>query len=194
MKNFLKTVAFTGKLQKFGQVRYKTKINQELNTGYLPESFRPNPHITVKEYIMFLFGLSNIDSKVANLNAINLLQQVEMEQYSDRKISDLSKGMRQRLGLAQAFVGDPDILILDEPTSGLDPVGRSEVIEFLLEHKNNGKTIFFCSHILSEVEQVCDKIGILVKGKLKLFGKINSILAETQSKDLEDVFKKMVKE
>ncbi|MCK5100367.1 MAG: ABC transporter ATP-binding protein, partial [Desulfobacteraceae bacterium] len=80
------------------------------------------------------------------------------------------------------------------PTSGLDPVGRSEVIEFLLEQKNNGKTIFFCSHILSEVEQVCDKIGILVKGKLKLFGKINSILAKTKSKDLEDVFKKMVKE
>ena len=187
-------IYFNGKLQKFGQPRFKTKLNQELNTGYLPESFRPNPHITVKEYIMFLFGLANIDSKVANLNAINLLQKVEMEQYSDRKISDLSKGMRQRLGLAQAFVGEPDILILDEPTSGLDPVGRSEVIEFLLEQKNNGKTIFFCSHILSEVEQVCDKIGILVKGKLKLFGKINSILAETKSKDLEDVFKKMVKE
>jgi ABC-2 type transport system ATP-binding protein len=101
--------------------------------------------------------------------------------------------MAQRLGLAQAFINDPDILVLDEPTSGLDPVGRSEVIEFLLKQKKNNKTIFFCSHILSEVEQVCDKIGILVKGQLKISGKIKYLFQQTKTHNLNQLFKKMVK-
>lgn len=198
-------ILFNGKVKRFGEPRFKpgiktgktnklnsSGINKISNTGYLPENFCPNPHITVKEYILFLFGLININSKVAKPKALYLLEQVGMENYANRRISDLSKGMGQRLGLAQAFVGDPDILLLDEPTSGLDPVGRSEVIEFLLDQKKKGKTIFFCSHILSEVEQVCDKIGILVKGRLKIFGQIKCLLSETENTNLEDVFKKMV--
>ncbi len=189
-------IYFNGEIKKFGEARFKKRDKASnkniLNTGYLPESFRPNPYITVKEYILYLFGLANISSKHATAKATDLLEKTGMEKYSDRRISDLSKGMGQRLGLAQAFVGDPDILILDEPTSGLDPVGRSEVIEFLLDQKKNNKTIFFCSHILSEVEQVCDKIGIIVQGRLKIFGQIESLLSETKSNNLEDVFKKMM--
>ena len=113
-----------------------------------------------------------------------------MDKFAERKISALSKGMGQRIGLAQAFAGNPDLLILDEPTSGLDPIGRSEIIEFLLERKKAGKTIFFCSHILSEVERICDRVGILVKGELKVFDHIDAVLARTNSKTLEQAFKK----
>jgi ABC-2 type transport system ATP-binding protein len=97
--------------------------------------------------------------------------------------------MGQRVGLAQAFAGDPNFLILDEPTSGLDPIGKSEIIQFLLEMKKKGKTIFFCSHILSEVERLCDRIGILVEGQLKFLGSVEEFLNKWQVKDLEEGFK-----
>jgi ABC-2 type transport system ATP-binding protein len=177
-------VRFHGKIQKFAEPRP--------NTGYLPESFKPNPHLTVKEYILFHCGLSGISKSRAEQEADTLLGQVGMDIFAHRKISDLSKGMGQRVGIAQAFVGDPDLLILDEPTSGLDPVGRSEMIDFLISRKQAGKTIFFCSHILSEVERVCDRIGILVKGELRLLDTRDVLLERTDSQDLDEVFKKEV--
>ena len=178
------TVLFNGKPQKFAEPR--------LNTGYLPESFKPNPHLTVREYILFHCGLSGITASRAKKEADTLLAHVGMDTFSNRRISDLSKGMGQRVGLAQAFVGDPDLLILDEPTSGLDPVGRSEVIDFLISQKQAGKTIFFCSHILSEVERVCDRIGILVKGELRILDTRDALLEKTHSQNLDEVFKKEV--
>ena len=177
-------VLFNGKAQKFAEPRP--------DTGYLPESFKPNPHLTVREYILFHCGLSGITGSRARQQADRLLGHVGMAPFAGRKISDLSKGMGQRVGLAQAFVGDPALLILDEPTSGLDPVGRSEVIDFLIAQKQAGKTIFFCSHILSEVERVCDRIGILVKGELKRLDTRDALLQKTDSKDLDEVFKKEV--
>ncbi len=177
-------VLFHGKIQKSAEPRP--------DTGYLPESFKPNPHLTVKEYILFHCGLSGLTRSHAKEQTEILLGHVGMDIYADRKISDLSKGMGQRVGLAQAFVGDPDLLILDEPTSGLDPVGRSEVIDFLISQKQAGKTIFFCSHILSEVERVCDRIGILVKGELKILDTRDALLETTNSKDLDEAFKKEV--
>jgi ABC-2 type transport system ATP-binding protein len=132
--------------------------------GYLPESFKPNPNLTVEEYLLFHNELAGfaIDTEMLD----EQLRLVGMDRFKQRRVSDLSKGMGQRLGLAQAFAGSPDFLILDEPTSGLDPIGRSEVIDLLLSINKQGKTIFFCSHILSEVERLCDRIGILVEGKL----------------------------
>jgi len=177
-------ILFHGQRQKFAEPRP--------NTGYLPESFKPNPHLTVREYILFHCGLSGIPKRLAKKETDTLLGHVGMDIFAGRKISDLSKGMGQRVGLAQAFVGDPDLLILDEPTSGLDPVGRSEMIDFLIAQKQAGKTIFFCSHILSEVERVCDRIGILVKGELRLLDTRDVLLEKTDSKDLDEAFKKEV--
>jgi len=117
-----------------------------------------------------------------------LLNLVGMNKVSGRKISNLSKGMGQRVGLAQAFAGSPAMLILDEPTSGLDPLGRREVIELLLALKAEGKTIFFCSHILSEVERLCDRIGILVAGNLQFVGTAREFLDKWQATDLEEAF------
>ena len=116
--------------------------------GYLPESFQPNPNLTVYEYIQFLSALSGSkNAHCAKDDVMDILKRVGMNTVPNRRISDLSKGMIQRVGLAQAFAGDPDLLILDEPTSGLDPIGKTDIIDFLLAMKQQGKTIFFCSHI-----------------------------------------------
>jgi len=159
--------------------------------GYLPESFKPNPNLTVFEYVQLQSDLAG-GSKASRSDILNLLDRVGMKHVPKRRISDLSKGMGQRVGLAQAFAGNPDFLILDEPTSGLDPIGRSEVIDLLLEMKKQGKTIFFCSHILSEVERLCDRIGILVEGKLRYMGTVSDFLAKWQAVDLDEGFRKEV--
>lgn len=158
--------------------------------GYLPESFQPNPNLNVYEYIKFHCDLAAKKSGGLPRKEIEkLLEQVGMIKFLKRRISDLSKGMGRRVGLAQAFANNPDFLILDEPTSGLDPIGRSEVIEFLLEMKENGKTIFFCSHILSEVKRLCDRIGILVEGQLRFLGETEEFLSKWGVRDLEEGFK-----
>jgi len=158
--------------------------------GYLPESFRPNPNLTVFEYVKFQCDLAGDGHKKVKREEVEeLLGLVGMSRFPRRKISDLSKGMGQRVGLAQAFAGDPELLILDEPTSGLDPIGKSEVIEVLLEMKNRGKTIFFCSHILSEVERLCDRIGILVEGQLRFLGTSQEFKEKWKAADLDEGFK-----
>ena len=158
--------------------------------GYLPESFQPNPNLTVYEYIRFHHDLTSDHVKSISKSDIKrLLELVGMDRFFKRKISALSKGMGQRVAFAQALVNDPDFLIMDEPTSGLDPVGRSEIIEFLMEMKKNGKTIFFCSHILSEVERLCDRIGILVDGQLRYIGIVEGFLKKWKTEYLEKAFK-----
>ena len=159
--------------------------------GYLPESFKPNPNLTVEEYLRFHSELTGSTPESKSLD--EQLRLVGMDRFKQRRVSDLSKGMGQRLGLAQAFAGNPDFLILDEPTSGLDPIGRSEVIDLLLSINKQGKTIFFCSHILSEVERLCDRIGILVEGNLQFVGKVSDFLAKWEADNLDDGFRKEVK-
>jgi len=159
--------------------------------GYLPESFKPNPNLTVEEYLRFHTELASAVNDPKNLE--EQLRLVGMDRFKNRRVSDLSKGMGQRLGLAQAFAGDPDFLILDEPTSGLDPIGRSEVIDLLLSINKQGKTIFFCSHILSEVERLCDRIGILVEGRLQFVGPVRDFLNKWEVHTLDDGFRREVK-
>lgn len=160
--------------------------------GYLPESFKPNPNLTVFEYVKLQSDLAGHSSRASSAEIQKLLEMVGMGHVPKRRISDLSKGMGQRVGLAQAFAGNPDFLILDEPTSGLDPIGRSEVIDLLLEMKGQGKTIFFCSHILYEVERLCDRIGILVEGRLRFVGSVREFLDKWQVADLDEGFRKEV--
>ncbi len=175
-------VNFQGKRLEVGQPRR--------GIGYLPESFRPNPNLTVAEYVRFQCALARDGRSSYSPETVQeLLRLVGMDRFPRRKISALSKGMGQRVGLAQAFAGDPDLLILDEPTSGLDPIGKYEVIDVLLEMKNRGKTIFFCSHILSEVERLCDRIGILVDGRLRFLGGTEEFKSKWNVSDLEEGFK-----
>lgn len=176
-------IFFLGKKLKVAEPR--TQI------GYLPESFQPNSNLTVFEYIKFQCELAAGSGKeqIQDDAIEELLGMVSMDRFMGRRISDLSKGMGQRVGLAQAFANDPDFLILDEPTSGLDPIGRSEIIAFLLKMKKRGKTILFCSHILSEVERICDRIGILVEGRLKFLGPVQEFLEKWDVVDIEEGFK-----
>jgi ABC-2 type transport system ATP-binding protein len=106
-----------------------------------------------------------------------LLELVGLADAADRQIRKYSKGMQQRLGIAQALVGDPAFVILDEPMSGLDPVGRKEMRDLILELKKRGKTVFFSTHILPDVESLCDRVGVIIGGKLQDVGRIGELLS-----------------
>src|SRR5208282_4903024 len=155
--------------------------------GYLPEMTYYYKFLSAEELLRFyakIFGLSRseTDKRIGKL-----LKLVELEHASKRLIKTYSKGMQQRVGLAQALINDPDLLILDEPTSGLDPVGRMRVREIIQRLKEQGKTVFFSSHELGEVETVCDRVAILNEGKLKVEAKVGDLLEQYQC-NLENVF------
>lgn len=134
--------------------------------GYLPEQHRYPAHLT-GEQALWLFGqLAGTPPEALRQRIPSLLQLVGLTDWRKAKIKRYSKGMVQRLGLAHALVNDPEILFLDEPTDGLDPVGRKEIRDVLVDLKRQGKTVFLNSHLLSEVELVCDAVAILDKGKL----------------------------
>jgi ABC-2 type transport system ATP-binding protein len=129
--------------------------------GVLPEGYDVYERLTARQHLQFV-----IESKGANADTNELLRRVDIADAADRKAGDYSKGMKQRLVLAMALVGDPDLLILDEPTTGLDPNGAREVREIIREENARGTTVFFSSHILEQVEAVCDRVGILRNGQL----------------------------
>jgi ABC-2 type transport system ATP-binding protein len=168
--------------------RTLSAMEPRTDIGYLPESFRPNPNLSVGEYIALQCRLAGVMEDKISEEVNRLLRLVGMDQVVKRKISNLSKGMGQRVGLAQAFAGSPPMLILDEPTSGLDPLGRREVIDLLMSMRSRGATILFCSHILSEVERLCDRIGILVGGKMQFTGSAEEFLNKWQATDFEEAF------
>jgi ABC-2 type transport system ATP-binding protein len=120
-----------------------------------------------------------------------VLKLVELEKVRKQLIKTYSKGMQQRVGLAQALINQPDLLILDEPTSGLDPLGRMKVREIIQRLKNEGKTVFFSSHELGEVETVCDRVAILHEGRLRVEGRVDELQRKYQC-DLEKIFLKAV--
>ena len=130
-------------------------------TGVLPEGFDVYDRLTAREHVEFA-----IDSKGTDDDPYPILERVGLAEDADRKAGGFSTGMRQRLALAMALVGDPEMLILDEPSSGLDPNGARELREIVREEAENGTTVFFSSHILGQVEAVCDRVGIIREGQL----------------------------
>ena len=159
--------------------------------GYLPELTYYYKFLTAEELLRFyarIFGISRAETE-RRIDAV--LKLVELEAARKRAIKTYSKGMQQRVGLAQALINDPDLLILDEPTSGLDPIGRMKVREIIQRLKNEGKTVFFSSHELGEVETVCDRVAILHEGELKVEGRVND-LAEQHHCNLEQLFLKVI--
>jgi ABC-2 type transport system ATP-binding protein len=132
--------------------------------GYLPENPYIYPHLTLTEFLRFCADLSEVPSKEAAARVREVIELVGMEEHSRRRTKGFSKGMLQRAGLAQAILHDPGLLILDEPFSGLDPIGRKTVKDILLDLKGRGKTIFFSSHILPDMEALCDRACIIKEG------------------------------
>jgi ABC-2 type transport system ATP-binding protein len=145
--------------------------------GYLPEHPAFHEFLTGREAMQFFAALSELKGSEAVRRCDELLALVGLTDAADRQVRKYSKGMQQRLGIAQALVADPSFVILDEPMSGLDPVGRREVRDLILELKRAGKTVFFSTHILPDVETLCDRVGIIVEGRLRDVGRIDDLLS-----------------
>jgi ABC-2 type transport system ATP-binding protein len=155
--------------------------------GYLPELTYYYKFLSAEELLRFYATLFGIPRAETDRRIDSLLKLVELEHARKRPIKSYSKGMQQRVGLAQALINSPDLLILDEPTSGLDPLGRMKVREIIQRLKNEGKTVFFSSHELGEVETVCDRVAIVSGGEVKVEGRVSDLVGKYQ-KDLEKIF------
>jgi len=145
--------------------------------GFLPDNPCFYNHLTGREFIAFCGKLMHIPRMDRYRRADELLAKMGLQEAGDDKIEGYSRGMMQRLGISQALINNPDLIILDEPVSGLDPLGRREVKQILIDLRNEGKTIFFSSHILADVEEMCDEVSILNRGRLLVKGPTQSVLA-----------------
>jgi ABC-2 type transport system ATP-binding protein len=151
-------------------------IHARAKMGYLPENFKYQDWMTGEDLLSFHASLYKLDKKNAAAKLEEVLDIVKLKGHEHYRIGTYSKGMQQRIGLACALLPDPDLLFLDEPTSALDPVGRKEVREIMLRLRSRGKTVLLNSHLLSEVEAVCDSVAIINKGAIVKYGKMENIL------------------
>ncbi len=165
-----------------GEVKILDKSPDDLEAknsiGFLPENPYFYTYLTPVELLQFYGGLFNIERKKLHDRIEYLLDLLSLTKWKDTRIGKFSKGMLQRVGMAQALINDPEILILDEPMTGLDPVGRKELKNIILSLKEKGKTIIFSSHILSDVEMICDRVAILIRGRIVETGSIEELLVK----------------
>src|SRR5262245_43726168 len=161
-------------------------LRMRARIGYLPERPYFYQHLTARELLIYCGALCDLPRDRAARRATELLGQVGLSDSADRRLRKFSKGMLQRVGLAQALINDPEVLFLDEPMSDLDPLGRREARELIAGLRARGKTIFFSSHILTDVEAMCDRVAILNRGRMVESGRLSEIL-KTRSNEIEAV-------
>ncbi len=161
-------------------------LRMRARVGYLPEQPYFYDYLTAREFLVYCGALCGLSRAEASKQATALLDQVGLSDAADRRLRKFSKGMLQRVGLAQALINDPEVLFLDEPMSGLDPLGRREARDLIAGLRSRGKTIFFSSHILTDVEAMCDRVAILNCGRLVEMGRLSDIL-KTRSNEVEAV-------
>ncbi|MHC4160357.1 MAG: ABC transporter ATP-binding protein, partial [Planctomycetota bacterium] len=159
-----------------------TKINARI--GFLPEESYLYRYLNARETLDFYGRLFALSPKVRKMRTEALLEMVGLKAVANRPVGTYSKGMARRIGLAQALINDPDLLMLDEPTTGLDPIGTRQIKDLILELAKRGKTILLCSHLLADVEDVCDRIAILYGGKIQSEGKVKDLLQQTNKKQI----------
>ncbi len=152
--------------------------------GYLPEESYLYKYLNARESLNFYGSLFNLPRRVRKSRVDALLEMVGLSGMGSRAVGTYSKGMARRIGLAQAMINDPKLLILDEPTSGMDPIGTRQMKELLVELVRRGKTILLCSHLLADVEDVCDRIGILYGGKMRVEGKVGDLLEQSDQQQI----------
>ena len=182
-----------GELKIFGASPRDTKTRRKI--GYMPEIATYYRYLTPVELLLMYGDIFGLEKSMLRERAMDLLGQVDLQREATRLMSTFSKGMMQKVSFAQALINDPDLLILDEPTSGLDPVAREKMREVIQTLRAKGKTVFFSSHELSEVELVSDRIGILNKGHLLATGPVKDILGDkNEGVSLESHFLKMIGE
>ena len=167
-----------GKLTVFGKSPRTVETKKEI--GYLPEDSYLYKYLTAEETLDFFGSLFNLSKADRQKRIEQLLDMVGMAHARHRRVGEFSKGMQRRIGLAQAMINDPELLILDEPTSGLDPLGCREIKDLILELKKRGKTVIITSHLLSDIEDVCDRVIVLYGGKIRAEGCLNELLAVSE--------------
>jgi len=158
----------------FGKPASDVAKNERL--GYLPEESYLYRFLTADETLDFYGRLFDMPSEVRRQRIDELIEMVGLQKARKRQLQEYSKGMTRRIGLAQALINDPELIMLDEPTSGLDPIGTREMKDMILRLKDEGKTIVMCSHLLADVQDVCDRIAILHQGELKELGRVDELL------------------
>lgn len=165
-----------GELRVFGQDPQKVSIKSRI--GYLPEETYLYKYLTAFETLDFYGALFGLDAGQRRERASQLLEMVGLAHAVDRPVGEFSKGMARRIGLAQALINDPDLVILDEPTSGLDPIGCREVKDVIRLLASRGKTVILCSHLLADVQDVCQRVVVLYGGQIRAQGLLSDILRE----------------
>jgi ABC-2 type transport system ATP-binding protein len=176
MKAVLGLVAPTsGSTSIFG--RNSLKVDSRNEVGFLPENPYFYKHLTAAETVRFYGKLCGMRGRKLKERIGELLELVGLQDARDRRLRGFSKGMLQRIGLAQAMVQDPRLLVLDEPTAGVDPTGSRQIRDLILELKNRGITVFLCSHLLEQVQQVCDRVGIIHQGVLVNEGRLDELIS-----------------
>jgi ABC-2 type transport system ATP-binding protein len=168
----------SGSVRIFGEDAGRPQARRRL--GFLPENPYFYDYLTGSEFLDFHARLHGFRQPERQRRVHDMLERVGLGNRGDRQLRLFSKGMLQRIGLAQALINDPDLVILDEPMSGLDPIGRRDVRDLILDLKRRGRTVFFSTHILSDTELICDRVGMLVRGSLKAVGPVEDLVrAET---------------
>lgn len=176
MKALLGLLAPTaGSCYVFGKNSQKTDSRQDI--GFLPENPYFYKHLSGEETLRFYAKLCGLRGKTLHQKVDEMLEMVALEDARKRRIGGYSKGMLQRIGLAQALIHDPRLVILDEPTAGVDPLGSRMIRDLIVNLKERGVTVFLCSHLLEQVQEICDHVGIIFKGKLVKEGKLEELIA-----------------
>jgi len=176
MKALLGLLAPTaGNCYVFGKNSMKTDSRQDI--GFLPENPYFYKHLSGEETLRFYGKLCGLRGKTLNQRIDEMLDLVSLQDARKRRIGGYSKGMLQRIGLAQALIHEPRLLILDEPTAGVDPLGSRMIRDLIVNLKARGVTVFLCSHLLEQVQEICDHVGIIFKGKIVKEGKLEDLIA-----------------
>jgi ABC-2 type transport system ATP-binding protein len=155
--------------------------------GYLPENPYIYDFLTAREYLDYAGRLSGMTSDLIASRSTELFIKLKLDNAATRRISGYSKGMQQRTAIAAALIHDPELVVLDEPMSGLDPLGRKLIFDLIAELKTQGKTVFISSHVLSDIERLCDRVGIIVQGQLSYEGNVSEL-----QQPLEELFIQVV--
>jgi ABC-2 type transport system ATP-binding protein len=169
----------TGEALVFG--KGATDVSKNERIGYLPEESYLYKFLDAEETLDFYGRLFDMPPEERRRRSAALIEMVGLTRDKNRQLREYSKGMTRRIGVAQALINDPELVLLDEPTSGLDPIGTREMKDLILELKARGKTVIMCSHLLADVEDVCDRIAVLHQGELKELGRVEDLLRVTDT-------------
>ena len=153
-----------------------TDVGKNERIGYLPEESYLYKFLNAEETLDFYGRLFNMPAHIRRERVTELIEQMDLGWAKRRQLREYSKGMTRRIGLAQALINDPELILLDEPTTGLDPIGTRDMKDLIIKLRDQGKTVLMCSHLLADVQDVCDRIAILHQGELKELGRVDSLL------------------